>query len=371
MLVIANDSEVDAPEDGHLTQADHSYRTGRVFKKSLGRYWVYSENDIVVCSITNRLRKQLHYPEADPSSLHPRVVRVTDIETLDPVAVGDRVLFVETDDQIGQIRKVLPRANKLTRKAAGPRPLEQIIAANIDQIMIVMAVSQPTLKLPLLDRYLLDAEAAAIPAVICLTKVDLLSDDAFLRQFTLYEDLGYPVYATSTKKGIGLEEILGVMRQKITVFTGISGVGKSTLLNTLQPGLDIKVNQISKATGKGKHTTTHLEMYRLDCDGWVIDTPGMREFGIWKMEHRDIAMLFPEMRHLPGQCHFEVNCTHIHEPGCIIRQAVQARQIVTHRYASYVKLYQEIHATPKKRQSKRKQRQYKDKATRFILEDIA
>lgn len=371
MLTIAHDRKVYTPEDGDLTQEDHAYQTGRVFKKSLGRYWVHSENGTVVCSITNRLRKQLHYPEADPSSLHPRVVKVTDIQTLDPVAVGDKVLFVDTGNKIGQIRELLPRSNKLTRKAAGPRPLEQIIAANVDQIMIVMAVSQPALKLPLLDRYLLDAEAAAIPAVICLTKVDLLRDDAFLQQFTLYEALGYPVHTTSAEHNIGLKEILNVMRQRITVFTGISGVGKSTLLNTLQPGLNIKVDEISKATGKGKHTTTHLEMHRLDCDGWVIDTPGMREFGIWKLEHRDIAMLFPEMRHLPGRCKFDFDCTHIHEPGCIIRQAVQAGQIAKHRYASYVKLYQEIHATPKKHQSKRKKRQYKDKTTRFIPEDIS
>ncbi len=370
MPTTRHNGQIGTPKSERVRQEKTTSCTGRVFKKSLGTYWVHSQSRVIVCSITNRLRKHLHYPEADPSSLHQRVVKVTDIEMLDPIAVGDTVLFVETANNRGQIRDVLPRRNKLTRKAAGPRPLEQIIAANVDQIMVVMAVAQPTLKLPLLDRYLLDAEAAGIPAIVCLTKADLVDDAAFFEQFAVYKELGYPIYITSAQKAIGLEEILDAMRHKITVFTGISGVGKSSLLNTLQPGLGLKVNEISKATGKGKHTTTHLEMHQLDCDGWVIDTPGMREFGIWKLEHQDIAMLFPEMRNLPGTCHFDPDCTHVHEPGCIIRQAVQAGKIAQHRYASYVKLYHEIYAKPQKHQSKRKARLFKDKTTRFILEDI-
>jgi ribosome biogenesis GTPase len=350
--------QIETPE--HTVQGSHTRRAGRVFKKSLGKYWVRGDNGVIVCSITNRLRKQLHYPEADPASLHQRVINVTDIRVLDPVAVGDIVEFVDSGDGTGQIRQVLPRHNKLARRAAGPKPLEQIIAANIDQIMVVVAASKPKFKLPLLDRYLLDAEAVEIPAVICLTKVDLLQGDRLLEQLKLYEHLGYPVYSTSAKEGIGIQEITNVLRNKITVLTGISGVGKSTLLNTIQPNLAIMVNEVSRTTGKGKHTTTHLEMHRLDCGGWVIDTPGMREFSLWKLEDMDIAMLFPEMRQLPGNCKFGVDCTHVHEPGCIIQEAVRTGQVTEHRYASYIKIYRETHAKRQKHLSKRKTRRLRE-----------
>ena len=311
---------------------------GLVFKKTLGRYYVKSNNKTIVCSISSKLRKKLIYPIADPSSIRPHVVAVEDIKTVDPIAIGDVVVCTNGNDAIGVITEVLPRKKKFSRRAAGVKPLEQVIVSNADQVIPVLSATKPKLKWKLLDRYLADAEFASHPAIVCITKLDLANRDKLVNEVNLYRRLGYPVILTSAVTGEGLDELKNSLKDKTTVLLGKSGVGKTTLLNTIQPGLGLRVDEVSGSTGKGKHTTSNLEMFELEFGGKIIDTPGMREFGIWNIESMDIAGLFPEMRPYIGDCKFGLSCSHTHEPGCAIKIAVEAGEIAYHRYGSYLSL---------------------------------
>jgi ribosome biogenesis GTPase len=313
-------------------------KCGKVFRKSLGQYSVVVDGEVVLCSVSSKLRKELIYPVADPTSLPHRVVSVEEIKMVDPIAVGDEVSFVDAGDATGMIVEVLPRRNRLSRRGPGPKPLEQVIVANVDQVVIVMAVAQPKLKWGLLDRYLVSAEAAGIPALICITKIDLADERAFLEELAAYEEIGYPSLLTSAVTGRGIEELKAALRGRVSVFAGTSGVGKTTLLNTLQPGLGLKVSEVSGSTRKGRHTTSHLEMFPLDFGGSVVDTPGIREFGLWRIGAQELAGLFPEMRPYIGRCRFGLNCTHSHEPDCAIKRAVEERKISERRHQSYLKL---------------------------------
>ncbi len=313
---------------------------GTVFKKSQGKYSVQVNGRTVVCSISNQLRKQLEYPIAAPTSITPHVVAVREIKQVDPVAVGDVVAFVDAGAGAGMITEVLPRRNQLTRRAAGPKPLEQVIVANVDQIVIACAAAQPKPDWGLLDRYLAGAEACDIPALIAFTKMDLVSPEIFAAEARVYERIGYTVILTSTAHSLGIEEFKRGLAGKVSALIGESGVGKTTLLNAIEPGLGLRVKEVSRYWNKGKHTTTHLEMFPLDGGGSVVDTPGMREFGLWKIDAADLAELFPEMRAYLGTCKFGVDCTHSHEPGCAIKAAVEAGQIATRRYKSYLSMRQ-------------------------------
>lgn len=313
--------------------------SGRVLKKLQGTYHVKTDGETVVCSISSKLRKQLVYPTADPSSLRPVVQDVLDIRVVDPLAIGDWVSFVVSKTGKGMITEVYPRKNKLTRKAPGAKPLEQIIASNIDQAVVVVAVAKLRLKWSLVDRYLIDAEALDIPSVICVTKVDLVTiEESFRKELEVYERMGYPVVTTSVITGVGIDQLKEHFKDKVSVLVGKSGVGKTSLLNAIQPELGLRIREVSGATSKGKHTTSHLEMFELDIGGGVIDTPGMREFGLWKAEQLDIAYLFREMRPYVGKCKFGINCSHTHEPDCSIKNAVEMGKVTERRYRSYLSL---------------------------------
>lgn len=311
---------------------------GRVFRKALGKYFVEVEGRTVTCSISNRLRKQLVYPFADPSSRRHRVDAVKDIRMVDPVAIGDVVSFVPAGDGVGLIKEVLPRKNKFSRKAAGRKPIEQVVVANVDQVVPVLAAAHPAPKWGLLDRYLADAESVELDAVVCITKMDLADLDGLEEELRVFEQLGYEVVRTCALQRDGMEELAEALRGKVSVLVGKSGVGKTTLLNALQPDLGLRVGDVSNSTDKGKHTTSHLEMFALDIGGSVIDTPGMREFGLYCDSRDDLAYLFREMRPYIGHCRFGASCSHVHEPDCAIKEAVEAGKIAERRYQSFVRM---------------------------------
>ena len=315
--------------------------TGVVVKKSQGIYFVRSAVGPLPCELSSRLRKNLIYPSAAPTSLHHRVKEVKDIGAVDPVAVTDRVSFHMADARAGLITAVLPRANALSRPAAGSKPLEQVIVPNVDQVVAVFAAAQPAPKWELLDRYLVAAEAAGVPGLIAITKLDVLPDrDAadLNAEMDNYERLGYCVTRTSTVDGTGLDAFRAALEGRVSVFVGKSGVGKTSLLNAVESGLGLRVKAISQATEKGRHSTTHLEMFDLAAGGQVNDTPGMREFGLWSLSGPDLAHGVVGMRPHLGRCKFGLDCTHDHEPGCAVKAAVAAGRISERRYHSYLRM---------------------------------
>ena len=324
--------------------------TGLVFRKLLGTYMVMTENGAVItCSISSRLRKHLIYPTRDRSSLgFLKVVDVEDIQLVDPVAIGDQVVFVDAGHDSGMITEILPRKSKLTRRAAGTKPLEQVIVANADQMVAVMAAAQPNPNWNLLDRYIASAEACELPTLICLTKIDLVRGKKQEREIVRigeeYAAMGYDVLLTSASTGEALDEIRQALSGKLSVFIGKSGVGKTTLLNALQPQLGLRVGEINTQYDKGRHTTTHLEMFPLDTGGYIVDTPGMKQFGLWAIEPEDVPELYREIASHMGRCKFGADCTHSHEPGCAIKQAIERGTISQRRYQSYLYLRDHLYA---------------------------
>jgi ribosome biogenesis GTPase len=339
---------------GH-TVRDEAANEGIVYKKTIGNYLVHAGERVVSCTLSSRLRKDLEYPTAGASSLRHAVKKVREIEHVDPIAIGDRVKFIETAGSQGMIVEVLPRRNRLSRKTAVPMPgahaFEQVIVANIDQVVPVFAAANPTPKWNMLDRYLVAAESFNLSALICITKLDLAQDHAGTIDEELQQEaeefrrIGYPVVLASAATGQGLEELKQMLHGRVSVFVGKSGVGKSTLLNALQPGLGLKVKEVSQLTGKGRHTTSHLEMFSVDFypDGGgagsaIVDTPGTREFGLWDIFEDDLALFFPEIRPYIGQCRFGLNCRHDEETGCAVRKAVTSGKISPRRYQSYMRM---------------------------------
>ncbi len=331
-----------------LPEQPTTAHTGVVYRKSTGIYIVNSAGRLVTCTLSNRLRKALLYPIADPSSLpHRRVQAVEDIQTVDPVAIGDEVHFVEAGGDAGQIIEVLPRRSQLSRRAPGAKPLEQVVVANPDQVIPVVSAAQPKPRWGMIDRYLVSAAACDLPAIVCVTKLDALDEfDAYdvLEVVEDYRRIGYRVILTSAADGSGLDEFRDALAGRLSVLVGMSGVGKTTLLNAVQPGLGLRVGAINLELDKGRHTTTHLELFPLETGGAVVDTPGMKVFGLWDVDQDDIALLFPEMAEHVGRCRYKLDCTHDHEPGCAIKQAVAAGRISARRYHNYLSIRAKPHA---------------------------
>lgn len=234
-----------------------------------------------------------------------------------------------------------------TRPSAHTRQLqsdrEQVLVANPDQVLFVFSLKKPQSNLRKLDRFLVVAERNELPAAVCVNKIDLGKPGEAQKKFGLYEQLGYPVFYTSAKQNEGIEAVRDFLTGKLTVVAGSSGVGKSSLLNAVQDGLGLKVNQVSQATGKGLHTTRYAELIPLEVGGYVADTPGIRGLAIFDIEPDELDGYFREIAPLVSDCQFS-DCTHIHEPGCAVRQAVEDGRVSAERYDSYIRLREEHEA---------------------------
>ena len=280
--------------------------------------------------------------ECEGQSLRCRIrgkLRLKGVRSTNPVVVGD-IVRVECDAQ-GEwtIYDIVPRRNYIIRRASNLSKESHIIAANIDQAFIVVTLIQPQTALEFVDRFLITCEAYKVPATILLAKIDLLKDapEAVAEFHEIYESAGYRVIDISATEGIGIDSIKSMLEGKVTLISGNSGVGKSTLISTIYPDLDIRTGEISDSFHKGKHTTTFSTMYPVESGGYIIDTPGIKGFGLIEIEDKELWHYFPEMISTAGSCRF-YNCTHTHEPGCAVVEAVKEGRIAYSRYESYLKI---------------------------------
>jgi len=313
-----------------LTQLENNQGNleGRVIKALSGFFTVDTSAGPIIAQLPGRMKKE----RLD-----------TDIAT-----VGDWVTISLNDDGTGSIESVAERQSVLSRSrpsAYNVRRLavdrEQVLVANPDQIVLVFSIKKPGPSLRKLDRFLVVAELNELPAIICVNKIDLVKsiDDA-RQMFQVYEDIGYEVLYTSAETGEGIEALAATLQGKISVLSGSSGVGKSSLLNSIQPGLGLSVNEVSLATEKGLHTTRHAEMFPLEVGGYVVDTPGIRGLALFDVEPEELDAYFREIGPLVPQCQFS-DCTHRHEPGCAVITALNDGRISPARYDSYLRLRDE------------------------------
>ena len=275
-------------------------------------------------------------------------IRLKGSSATNPVAVGDVVTFEAEDTEVTQenpavITSVKPRKNYIIRKSTNLSRQSHIIAANLDRAFIIATIDYPEIKLPFLDRILVTCEVYNVPVTIVLNKVDLYREShaEMLEAFhDIYEGAGYPVIEVSALTGEGVEELREACKGHISLFSGVSGVGKSSLIKALDPSLDPRVGEISEAHVQGKHTTTFYEMYALSSGGFIVDTPGLRGFGLVDLKKEEIALYFPEMLKASQDCRF-TPCTHTHEPGCAVKEAVENGEISYERYSSYLGMLDE------------------------------
>jgi len=297
---------------------------GLVLKAQSGFFWVQTDAGVLECRLRGRLKK--------------------DRLATDIAVIGDAVEVTQVTPTTGAIEAVEPRRTRLARRAAGSRGVwsEDVLVANVDQVLLVFACADPPLSPRMLDRYLVLTEAEELDTVIVANKLDLVSDEQARALFAVYEQVGYPVIYTSTKQGHGIAELRARLAGRISVVTGKSGVGKSSLLNAVQPGLGLATGEVSASLHKGRHTTTVAELHPVDAaaGGYVADTPGIRELGLWRLAKDTLDWCYREFRPFLDECYF-AGCTHIHEPDCGVRAALAAGQIDAARYESYVKLYDE------------------------------
>ena len=297
--------------------ADNSTR-GLIIRAQSGFFTVETGEGPVVCQLRGRLKRG------------PR--------TGDLAAIGDRVRITVLEDGSGVIEDVEERERAIVR--LDPRPqgeYQQILLANADQAVFVFACAHPKPKLRMLDRFLVIAEKQSIPAIIVANKVDLVGQEKAESIFNIYSELDYPILYTSAKLDLGVEDLRIVLTGKISALAGPSGVGKSSLLNTMQPGLGLEVDEVSQALNKGVHTTVVRQLFPLAGGGYVADTPGWKSLALWDTEPEEIDGYFPELRELVPHCQFS-DCTHTHEPGCAVLKAMEHGQVHPDRYESYLRL---------------------------------
>jgi ribosome biogenesis GTPase / thiamine phosphate phosphatase len=256
----------------------------------------------------------------------------------DLVAVGDWVEISQQTGDMGMIEAVEPRQHMLSRMAPTPQgEYQQIIIANLDQTVFIFACTRPEPHLGMLDRLLVMAEKQSVPVLVVANKADLVDTAQANVLFSRYERLGYELIYTSAKSGLGIPELTARLRGKLSVFAGPSGVGKSSLLNSIQPGLGLAIRSVSQVTAKGRHTTVVRQLFPLEGGGYVADTPGLKALALWDIHPEELDGYFPELRGLVAGCQFN-DCTHLHEPGCAVQAALRRGEVHPERYASYVKM---------------------------------
>ena len=266
--------------------------------------------------------------------------RLKGIRSTNPVAVGDRVQIVTNPEGTAFITEIDDRRNYIIRKSINLSKQSHIIAANVDQALLVVTVNYPQTSTTFIDRFLASAEAYRVPVILLFNKTDLLdADEVHYQQMliTLYETVGYECRAISAETGEGVDALKALLAGKITLLSGNSGVGKSTLINRLVPGVNLRTAEISDAHNAGQHTTTFSEMIPLEDGGWLIDTPGIKGFGTFDMEPEELTSYFKEIFHFSKDCRFS-NCTHTHEPGCAVLKALEDHYIAQSRYQSYLSM---------------------------------
>ncbi len=271
--------------------------------------------------------------------------RLKGIRTTNPVAVGDRVTVAVNSDGTGYITAIEPRRNYIIRRASNLSKESHILAANIDCAVLIVTLFHPTTSTTFIDRFLATAEAYRVPAIIVINKTDLLGEDdlEYLDAVTyLYRSIGYTVLHLSAKTGDGIDRLMQELKGKISLMSGNSGVGKTTIINDLIPGLDLKTAEISEMHDTGIHTTTFSEMFQLPGDdaGYIIDTPGVRGFGTIEMNRNEVAHYFPEIFEIGHQCRYG-DCTHTHEPHCAVLEALEEQRIAQSRYNSYLSILED------------------------------
>jgi ribosome biogenesis GTPase len=308
-----------------------------------GGVWRVRTNDghLVDASLRGRLKKSDAGRRGDGSLRRDTVAAA---ESTLKLAVGDDVQLERgARGDAWAIGEILPRRSVLARRMPGGGQGERIVAANVDQVVVVFAAAKPDPHLRMLDRFLVIAEGNGLPARIIVNKVDLVGEESVRRRFETYERVGYPVHTTSVKTESGLQSVQAMLAGRRSVLTGPSGVGKSSLLNTLFPGAGLRVAAISESVNKGRHTTVGAALLPLPGadDGYVIDTPGLREVGLWALPARELDQCFPELRAVRDRCRF-ADCRHVAEPDCAVRDAAAVGAISPDRYDSYLRLLEEL-----------------------------
>ncbi|MBK6363618.1 MAG: ribosome small subunit-dependent GTPase A [Saprospiraceae bacterium] len=300
--------------------------TGVVTKSTGSWYLVRIGTDIIQCRVKGK-------------------IKLDDLKLTNPIAVGDQVIIeMEPKEDVASIVTILPRKNYIVRQSPRKKHLLHFMASNVDQVLLIVTLKNPNLKLGFIDRFLLMTEPYSIPVVIVFNKADIYNEEdmkLFNYIKTTYKNIGYQVLLCSAETNIGIDDCKNILKDKTTLVSGQSGVGKSTLINQIQPRLLIKTEEISDFSGKGQHTTTFAEMYTLDIGGQIIDSPGIKTLGFSHFDKKDVAHNFKEFFTISSECKF-ADCLHMNEPNCAVKKAVESGKIAEFRYQNYLAIIDEV-----------------------------